>query len=138
LSLESLGEFRDDQHCLCCGEKNPQGLRMKFRFQDGELLSEVVVPKTYQGFADVVHGGILGMLLDEMMVNLHWRKGEKAVTAEYQVRLKASCPVGEKVLLKSWTESEKRNLRFTASEARLEDGTLVATATAKCMVLGKQ
>jgi len=111
---------------------------MKFRFEDGKLLSEAVVPKVYQGFSDVVHGGILGTLLDEMMVNLHWLKGEKAVTAEYQVRLKAPCPVGERVLLAAWIETEKRNLRFTASEARLTDGTLVATATAKCMVLGDQ
>jgi acyl-coenzyme A thioesterase PaaI-like protein len=138
MSAEGSAGFQDDRHCLCCGEKNPQGFQMKFRFEGEKLLSEAVVSKAYQGFSDVVHGGILGTLLDEMMVNLHWLKGEKAVTAEYQVRLKASCPVGEKILLAAWTEAEKRNLRFTASEARLEDGTLVATATAKCMVLGDQ
>ncbi len=97
------------------------------------LLSEAVVSKEYQGFADVVHGGVLGTLLDEMMVNLYWLRGEKAVTAEYQVRLKAPCPVNQKVFLSAWHVETKRNIHFTAAEAKLEDGTVVAEATAKCM-----
>jgi len=106
---------------------------MKFRYEDEKLLSEAVIPKEYQGFADVVHGGILGTLLDEMMVNLYWLKGEKAVTAEYQVRLKAPCPVSQKVLLSAWHVDSKRNILLTQAEARLEDGRVVAEATAKCM-----
>ncbi len=125
--------FTDDRYCLCCGEKNPMGFKMKFCFEGNKLLSETVIPKEYQGFNDVVHGGILGTLLDELMVNLYWLKGEKAVTVEYQVRLKAPCPTNQKVLLSAWPVEVKRNLHFAASEAHLEDGTLVAEATAKCM-----
>jgi acyl-coenzyme A thioesterase PaaI-like protein len=125
--------FADDRYCLCCGEKNPLGFKMKFSFQGDRLFSEVVIPKEYQGFANVVHGGVLGTLLDEVMVNLYWLKGEKAVTAEYQVRLKAPCPVGQKVLLSAWPIEAKRNILVTGAEAKLEDGTVVAEATAKCM-----
>jgi hypothetical protein len=39
------------------------------------LLSEAVIPKEFQGFANVVHGGILGTLLDEVLVNLYWLRG---------------------------------------------------------------
>jgi acyl-coenzyme A thioesterase PaaI-like protein len=106
---------------------------MKFRYEGEKLLSEVVIPKEYQGFAHVVHGGILGTVLDEMMVNLYWLKGEKAVTAEYQIRLKAPCPVNQKVLLSAWHTGSKRNLLLTEAEARLEDGTVVAEAAAKCV-----
>lgn len=127
------GLFADDRYCLCCGEKNTRGFRMKFRYEGERLLSETVVPKEYQGFANVVHGGILGTLLDELMVNLYWLKGEKAVTAEYQVRLKSPCPVDRKVLLSAWHVETKKNILLTAAEARLEDGTIVAEATAKCM-----
>lgn len=127
------GVFNDDRYCLCCGEKNPMGFKMKFRYEGEKLLSETVIAKEYQGFANVVHGGILGTLLDELMVNLYWLKGEKAVTAEYQVRLKAPCPVNQKVLLSAWHVETKRNVLLTAAEAKLEDGTVVAEATAKCM-----
>src|SRR5580693_6301180 len=117
---DSPNPFNDDRYCLCCGEKNPMGFKMKFRYEGDKLLSETVIPKEYQGFADVVHGGILGTLLDELMVNLYWLKGEKAVTAEYQVRLKAPCPVSQKVLLSAWHAGSKRRLLFTEAEARLE------------------
>ncbi len=125
--------FEDDRYCLCCGEKNPLGFKMRFRFEEGKILSETVIPKEYQGFAGVVHGGILGTLLDEVMVNLYWLRGEKAVTAEYQVRLKAPCPVDQKVFLSAWRTESKGKLHLTAAEARLGDGTVVAEATAKCM-----
>ncbi len=125
--------FVDDQYCFCCGDRNPMGFKMKFRFEGDKILSEAVIPKEYQGFNNVVHGGILGTLLDELMVNLHWLKGTKAVTAEYQVRLKAPCPTNTKVLLSAWRLEEKKNLLYVAAEARLENGTLVAEATAKCM-----
>jgi acyl-coenzyme A thioesterase PaaI-like protein len=135
MSQETFQEnlFLDDRYCLCCGEKNPMGFKMKFRYEGDKLLSEAVIPKEYQGFSGVVHGGILGALLDEMMVNIHWLKGLKVVTAEYQVRLKAPCPVNRKVFLSAWPVELKRNIHFTAAEARLEDGTVVAAATAKCM-----
>jgi len=125
--------FADDRYCLCCGEKNPLGFKMKFRFEAEKIFSETVIPKEYQGFADVVHGGILGTLLDELMVNLYWLKGEKAVTAEYQVRLKVPCPVNHKVVLSAWHVETKRNIFLTAAQAELEDGTVVAEATAKCI-----
>ena len=127
--------YADDHYCLCCGDKNPLGFKMKFRFEGDRLLSEVAVPKAFQGFAGVVHGGVLGTLLDELMVNLHWLKGVKTVTAEYQVRLRAACPTDRKILLAAWPVEAKRNLYFVASEARLEDGSLVAEATAKCVRL---
>lgn len=125
--------FIDDHYCLCCGDKNPMGFKMKFRFEEEKILSEVVIPKEYQGFNNVVHGGILGTLLDELMVNLYWLKGIKAVTVEYQVRLKAPCPTNTKVLLSAWPLEERRSLHYVMADARLEDGTVVAEATAKCM-----
>lgn len=127
--------YQDDHYCLCCGDQNPRGFRMKFRFEGDRLLSEVLVPKEYQGFADVVHGGVLGTFLDEVMVNLHWLRGEKTVTAEYQVRLRAPCPVNRTIFLSAWPLETKRNIHFVAAEARLEDGILVAEATAKCVKL---
>lgn len=125
--------FTDDQYCLCCGEKNPLNLKMQFRYEDEKLLSDVIFPKEYQGFNNIVHGGIIGTVLDEVMVNLHCLKDEMVVTAEYNVRLKAPCPVNQKVLLSAWSIQKKGRLYFTASEARLENGTLIAEATATCM-----
>ncbi len=133
MSSEKDQLFTDDHYCLCCGDKNPMGFKMKFHFEGEKLLSEATVPKEFQGFNGVVHGGVLGTLLDELMVNLYWLKGVKAVTVEYQVRLKAPCPTNETVLLSAWPVEEKRNLHYVAAMAKLTNGTVVAEATAKCM-----
>ncbi len=125
--------FQDERYCICCGERNPWGFKMSFRFVDERVLSEVIIPKEFQGFSNVVHGGV-GVLLDEMMVNLHWLKGIKVVTAEYQVRLKAPCPVHQKIHLSAWSLEKRRKIYMTAAEAHLDDGTQVAEAQAKCMV----
>lgn len=127
--------FTDDRYCFCCGEKNPLNLKMHFRYEDEKILSEVVFPKEYQGFNNIVHGGMIGTVLDEVMVNLHCLKGEMVVTAEYNVRLKSPCPVNQKVFLSAWSIRKKGRLYFTASEARLENGTLIAEATATCMTI---
>lgn len=125
--------YTDDRYCFCCGEKNPLNLNMQFHYEDEKILSDVIFPKEYQGFNNIVHGGMLGTVLDEVMVNLHCLKGEMVVTAEYNVRLKAPCPVNQKVLLSAWSLNKKGRLYYTASEARLENGTLIAEATATCM-----
>lgn len=129
----SAPSYTDDRYCFCCGEKNPLNLNMKFRYENDALLSEAIIPKEYQGFANVAHGGIVGTVLDEMMVNYHLFKGEKVVTAEYTVRLKAPCPVNQKLYLSSRSLKQTSRLCYTSSEARLEDGTLIAEATATCM-----
>lgn len=129
----SPSTFTDDRYCFCCGEKNPLNLKMQFHYESEKLFSSVIFPKEYQGFNNVVHGGIIGTVLDEIMVNLHCLKNEKIITAEYNVRLKAPCPVNQKVLLSAWSVKKKGRLYFSASEARLENGILIAEATATCM-----
>jgi acyl-coenzyme A thioesterase PaaI-like protein len=125
--------FQDDRYCICCGEKNHLGFQMKFRYEDEKLCSEVIIPKEFQGFANVVHGGMLGTVLDEMMVNLYWLKGIRVVSVEYQIRLKSPCPVNQTIFLSAWKVDIKKNVYFSASQACLKNGILVATGTAKCM-----
>lgn len=133
MNLTENSAYADNRYCFCCGEKNPLNLKMTFRYENDLLLSEVIIPREYQGFANVAHGGIVGTVLDEMMVNYHLFKGEKVVTAEYTVRLKAPCPVNQKLYLSSRSIKQTSRLCYTSSEARLEDGTLIAEATATCM-----
>lgn len=124
----------DDGMCYVCGKDNPEGFRLNFSHPEpGRLTAEVVFKKTQQGFKDVVHGGMLSILLDEMMVNLAWKEGTPAMTAELTVRFKKAAPVGQKVLLEGVLErGEGRILSMTAS-AKSPHGEVYATAFAKCL-----
>ena len=52
--------------CFGCGQKNPIGLKLKFTESD-EYLNAVWRPtEKYQGYPNVLHGGIIAALLDEI------------------------------------------------------------------------
>jgi uncharacterized protein (TIGR00369 family) len=131
--------WQDDHMCFACGSQNPIGLHLEFT-PDGEhgLRSEFTPGKMYQGYANVVHGGFLALLLDEVMVNLPWRReGRPVVSAEFTVRLHRPAPVGERLIIRAEPDGEpRRRLIPVKGEIRLADGTLIASARATCMKVG--
>jgi len=58
---------RDNHMCFGCGPANPSGLRMKFFSDDKSVFSWVKVPGHLVGWDNLVHGGILSTMLDEIM-----------------------------------------------------------------------
>ncbi|HPJ36446.1 MAG TPA: PaaI family thioesterase [Spirochaetota bacterium] len=57
----------ENNMCFGCGPANSNGLQMKFYGNDDLVYSEISVPETYIGWQNVVHGGIVSTLLDEIM-----------------------------------------------------------------------
>ena len=128
--------LEDDHMCYVCGKKNSSGFQLEFFHpKPGQLLAEVVFRKEHQGFKDIVHGGMIAMLLDEMMVNLAWKEGLSAVTAELTIRLKKAVQVGQKVLLEGLLEDSnpKKRLISMSASAKNPAGETYATASAKCL-----
>jgi len=126
--------LEDDHMCFVCGQKNEQGLRMSFRHPaPGRLEAEIVLPKTFQGFKDIVHGGVMSMLLDEMMVNLAWKEGKAAVTGRLEVRLRQPARVGEKILLEGCLDGEDARTLTMSAVAKRSSGEILATGKALCM-----
>ncbi|NND00640.1 MAG: PaaI family thioesterase [Gammaproteobacteria bacterium] len=54
--------------CFVCGRDNPVGLRMQF-YDDGKdtVCSDFTPDQRYQGYPEIVHGGILASILDEVV-----------------------------------------------------------------------
>jgi acyl-coenzyme A thioesterase PaaI-like protein len=129
----SLG---DDRWCFACGENNPHGLKLRFTL-DGQnaLHTSFTFLKEHQGYTDIVHGGFLGLILDEVMLNLAWRLGIKAVTAGLELRFKKVVRVGDTVDFTGRLDERKNRFLSAHAEARDADGEMVATASAKCIVV---
>src|SRR5215216_5539814 len=54
--------------CFVCGESNPAGLNLRFE-TDGRIVRAGFTPRPeHIGFKQVVHGGIIATVLDEIMV----------------------------------------------------------------------
>jgi len=53
--------------CFGCGTENPHSLGIKPRIEGDALVADVCIPEQYRGFSQVVHGGIVTAILDELM-----------------------------------------------------------------------
>jgi uncharacterized protein (TIGR00369 family) len=56
-----------DPHCFGCGSKNPHGLQMRFETNGKMVRSRVAMEERFRGWNNIIHGGILSTLFDEIM-----------------------------------------------------------------------
>jgi uncharacterized protein (TIGR00369 family) len=130
-------QWGDDYHCFICGKQNPSGLQLDFTPLEGRrLATEWTAEKRFQGYADILHGGIISAILDETMINLPWKLENTPVsTAEMTVRFIKPAIIGQKLNFTAWITGESKRLWQLRSECRNQAGELVAEASAKAMVI---
>ncbi len=132
MGSEGKMEFVSNGGCFVCGQKNPQGLKIKFQVdREKQIISTTyTVEPIYQGWDGVVHGGILCTLLDEAMANLVYELGLKGIAASLEVRFKKPAPTQQPLRIHGEiTEVHKKLVKAKASIST-EDGTVLATGTA--------
>lgn len=72
------------------------------------------------------------------MVNVAYLRGTVAVTSKLEVRLRKPAKVGEKLVFQARVQQETSKLLEVGSEARREDGTLIAWGKALLMKIGER
>lgn len=122
--------LRDDHWCFGCGEDNPIGLHLQARFEGEALVAEFTPQKAHQGYAGIMHGGIMSALLDEMMGKLLAHTGRASVTAEITVRFRRPVMIGQSLSLRAWVEQERGRVIIGRAEARNGEGAVCGEATA--------
>lgn len=121
-----------DDMCFACGKSNPIGLKLQFRFDGEDYVTEFEVKPEHQGWTGIAHGGLLATVLDEAMARLLWEKGLNAITGRLSVRYHRSLRVGEVVQVRARI-AKQRSLGIETSAEAMRDGELVADATAVSM-----
>ena len=99
-------------HCFGCSPDNPSGLKLIF-FEEGDnLIAEWVPRHDFQGYRDVLHGGIQATLIDEIaswVIYVKLKTG--GVTAKIEVKYRIPISIIEpKVILKAKLLGIRRNL----------------------------
>ena len=130
-------EIIDNRCCFVCGPENPEGMKLQFYILDGgkKVAATYVPPEKYQGWKGVVHGGIIATLLDEVMAKAAQRSGYHVVTGELHTRFKSPANVLEPIQLSAELESVKKKIVYVKATACREDGTVVAEAKAKMVLI---
>jgi len=84
----------DDGNCFACGPDNPIGLHLRFeRAGPRSVRAHVVLDRSFQGWRDVAHGGIVIALLDEAMAHAAGAAGFRGITASLSTRFRAPIPL---------------------------------------------
>jgi uncharacterized protein (TIGR00369 family) len=130
----TLNADLNEGFCFGCGVNNPIGLKLKFT-RDGETLRTEFTPdKTHQGWPGLLHGGILGCLLDEVMSNAAYATGNTCLTASITIRQKRPVKVGVPLVITARITRHRKKLIDTEGRVCLQDGTVIAEGTAKQFV----
>jgi uncharacterized protein (TIGR00369 family) len=78
---------KEQNMCFGCSQKNPAGLKLQFEELDKFIIATWQPSEIYQGYANVLHGGIIAALLDEIGA---WcvsvKIGTAGVTSEMKTR----------------------------------------------------
>ncbi|MEW6409393.1 MAG: PaaI family thioesterase [Nitrospirota bacterium] len=126
-------DLQDDHYCFVCGKKNPIGLRLDFYLdKDAKSMTTEFTPsKIHQGYKDIVHGGLISTVLDEIMVKLVIGLGMIAVTASMEIRLRKPLVVGERITVSARLLSKSKRLIEAEAKAVKDNGSVVAEARGK-------
>ena len=127
----TLNADLDEGFCFGCGRRNPIGLKLKFTRDGDSLRTEFTPDKTHQGWPGLLHGGILGTLLDEAMSNVAYATGHTCLTASISIRIKQPIKVAIPLIVTAWITHRGTRLIETAGRVCLKDGAVVAEASAK-------
>ncbi|MFC2046682.1 PaaI family thioesterase [Chloroflexota bacterium] len=125
---------KDFTMCFACGKDNPIGLQLKFKPDGKTARAEFTPSKFHQGWAGIVHGGVIDCILDEAMSYATRFAGIKCVTAKMQARLRRLALVDESLVITSSVTRKTRKLAETEATISLKDGTLVAEGTATMFI----
>ncbi|MDD3052989.1 MAG: PaaI family thioesterase [Endomicrobiia bacterium] len=85
--------FHED--CFACGKNSQIGLKLEFQLLENKtLFGTFTMSDDYQGYDNILHGGIISTILDSSMVNLFYLKdGLELKTAKLNLRFIKPIPV---------------------------------------------
>ena len=130
----TLNSDLNEGYCFGCGRNNPIGLKLDFTPDGDGVRAEFTPDHAHQGWPGLLHGGILGCLLDEAMSNAAYATGKTCLTASITIRLKQPVKVEVPLVVTGRVTRHRNRLIETAGEVRLKDGTVIAESTAKQFV----
>ena len=135
--LEEISKDIKYDMCFACGEHNPIGLHLHFFWIPDGVLAFFTPKPEHQSYDGRMHGGLITVLLDEIMGNYLFRKeGVPAYTARIDLRFRTPVKIGDTIRCEGHEVKRKGRLVIMEGVITNPDGTVAAEATST-MMMGK-
>ena len=112
------------------GWSNPTGVELEVRFENGEVVADVVLRRAFEGAPGRAHGGIVAATFDDVTGFVIGKLQEPAFTGELTVRYLAGVPVDEPLEIRARLDGRERRKLFISAELRTSHAVVVATCRA--------
>jgi acyl-coenzyme A thioesterase PaaI-like protein len=116
-----------------CSKGNEHGLQLDFIFSDdGSVSAAFSLDKIFEGYPDMLHGGILCLILDGAMTNCLFAHDCIAVTADFRVRFRHPVVINQPAQVRAWISRSSSCLYELQAEIS-QNSQIKTTATGKFM-----
>ena len=106
--------------CFVCGRKHEKGLKLKFELSNDVICGTFKIPKDYQGYEDILHGGIIAAILDSSMVNLfHLKNGLELKTVKISIRYKKQIPTEKEFNVSAYSLKTIKHIRVAKAQIKI-------------------
>jgi uncharacterized protein (TIGR00369 family) len=131
VGLQDAPAYEFEPHnCFACGELNEHGLKLKLHLGERRSWSEFVLDDRFEGWAGIIHGGIIATILDEVMAWALVAEDNWGVTARMSLDFKRPVPVGTRIRAEGWVVRSRRRLVDTAGQIVDANGAILAQGEA--------
>jgi len=129
-------KLSDDRYCFACGALNPIGLRMEVSYLEEKAVSKLCLKREYQGWHDIVHGGVVATILDEIMAHAVIHYVGNGVTTSLKITYRTSLRVEEPVSAVGYVVEKKRRAAVARGEIRRTgDEKVIASGESRFILL---
>ncbi|MEO0367148.1 MAG: PaaI family thioesterase [Pseudomonadota bacterium] len=117
--------------CFVCGRNNDAGLKMVF-YDNGvdTVTSTITVKEQYQGYPNIVHGGVLASILDEVVGRVAMIEDHHnfMMTVNMKVQYRLPVPVNTKIKAEGKLLRLKGRIGKAEGKLTLPDGQIACQA----------
>lgn len=129
-----------DKECFGCGPENAHGLKMCFESNGRQIRSKLKVKKSFRGWSNLIHGGILSTMLDETMswtvINF---TGKFMLTRSMTVTFKKPVRVGATLTVTGYIKEQSSERKaVVVAEIQDEHGDLCAVSEGDFALFSKK
>jgi uncharacterized protein (TIGR00369 family) len=115
-------------YCFGCGRDNPEGLGLKFAFDEERksFVCRFKLSRRHTGPPGHAHGGIIATILDEAMGKANRITPVTAVTQTMTVEYRRLVPLGKLLVAEGWQSSISGRVHVNVAELRNREGEVLA------------